>query len=354
MEREIGSNNKNISEIVLNVVLRGLSKFVEFNTEQFYVNGTPWHIEFRKQKDGTKWCLGAYLHSDEAIGNEFLIVAASYLSMTTNQESYGKNIFLHGFTADNPYWGIDSFIEWDQLISPNNGYVTGDSCKFKVKVEATPLLNAAENEWWKFEITSKCESCLQQNFRMTIHQFQVNGIGVCSPKIDFLSSSWRIVVGQFNGKIAVKIVKTGNISCSLSFNIKLLSFDPKIKTIVNEFEEVEFNLEGSFAYYDLIHWNELINPRKKFIQNNSFVIEIAMKAVQANSTSKRRRTFKDDDTTDAVVLMCSACNRNLKGCPIASFSCGHMFCNPCSLKVTECPKCGIKTSLTDLRPVLMN
>lgn len=196
-----------------------------------------------------------------------------------------------------------------------------------------------------------CQDCMLQKYRMTIYDFQ-NAIGVCSPKIEFNKSSWRIAVGERGDEIVVTICKTdGKNSCRLSSEIKLLSFNPNIVPINVQGEDQEFNSEGTYRNLTLTTWAELINPRKNFIQNDSFVIEICVKAGLENSPSKKRRICNNEDS-NSIVLKCSECNSDLHRHPISSFLCGHIFCDACSQKVKKCRICRMTTSLTDLRPVL--
>lgn len=357
MANQNRSLNENISEILLNVTVNGLKKFKEFESEKFFVNGNPWHVRFAKVKDSGKDVLGVYLHSDlKQDSNDTLIVGTCdviLLSSKVNVKPHQENIYLDAFCAENSCWGLDSFITWSQLMNPTNGYIVGDTCKFQIRVKATALLIAAENEWCKFEsnVKCECEGCSHRKFRLTIRQFQ-NSIGVCSPKIYFNGSSWRLVVGRKEGKIMVTICKTGERPCLLTSTIKLISFDPNVQPITEETESQEFDSDGSYGSWDLITWDELINPRKRFIQDDSFVIEVELKAERGISVSKKRRTDHEDDEVSS--LRCFKCRASLAGRPISSLLCGDLMCTACATAVlrkeNKCPICGAKSTVADLRP----
>lgn len=356
MANQNQSLNENISEVLVNVTVSGLKRFKEFESDLFYVNGNPWHIRFAKVKDCGKDWLGVYLHSDLVQdSNDTLIVATSdviLLSSKVTVKSHQENIYLDAFCAENSCWGLDSFIAWAHLVNPNNGYIVGDSCEFQVRVKATALLIAAENEWCKFDsnVKCECEGCSHRKFRLTIRQFQ-NSIGVCSPIIYFNGSSWRIVVGRKGDQIVVTICKTGDRSCLLTSTIKLLSFDPNIQPIEKGTDDQEFDSDGSYGNWDLITWDRLIDPRKKFIQDDAFVIEMELKAGRGKSAPKKRRTEYADD--DATSLRCFKCKESLAGCPISSLLCGDLMCTACATDVlrkeNKCPICGVKSTVADLR-----
>lgn len=352
------SLNENISEILLNVTVNGLKKFKEFESEVFHVNGNPWHVRFTKNKDCGEEKLGVYLHSDlDQDSNDTLIVATCdvmLLSSKVNVKPHQENIYLDAFCAENSCWGLDSFIAWKELLNPNKGYIVGDSCRFQIRVKATALLIAAENEWCKFEsnVKCECEGCSHRKFRLTIRQFQ-NSIGVCSPIIYFNGSSWRIVIGRKDGKIVVTICKTGDRPCLLTSTIKLISFDPKIQPIIDENEDQEFDSDGSYGNSELITWDQLIDPRKKFIQDDAFVIEMEFKSgTRDKSAPKKRRTTHEND--EAISLRCFKCKASLAGRPISSLLCGDLMCTACATaalrKVSKCPICGAKSTVADLRP----
>lgn len=342
------SKNRNISEVVLNVTLNNLANFKEFKTDEFFVNGTPWFMRFSKEKDGKKEHLTVHLHSNlEYNSTDAFIVATCdvmLLSPKVNGKPHEANICLDAYCADNKVWGLCSFIEWNRL---KNGFIADDKCKFKLMVKATELMTAAKDYWLKqglkFERMVEHEDGSDRKFRLTINEFH-NSIGVCSPKIKFNESFWRIVVIKKEGSMWVLICQTSGNTRLLTSKIKLMSSDPKVQTITNEGkEDTNFEAAGCYGEWELITWDDLIDPRKKFIQNDtSFVIEVEFKAGRGKPASKKRRAGAED--SGPIFSSCPICFEDLNGQPITSVKpCSHMFCRTCATsalkKKKKCPTC---------------
>lgn len=329
MAQQNSSKNQNISEVVLNVTLNGLANFVDFQTDEFFVSGTPWYMRFSKEKIGRTNYLAIHLHSNFEHSSDKTHIDATFNAILTSSKAnvHQDKIYLDAFCTENPCWGLDKFITWTKLFDRTKGFIVDDHCQFVVKVKVTKVLNADDNELLHFVELGETEDGYQRKFRLTMFNFQ-NTIGVCSPNINFDGSQFRIAVSQIETKIVITICKTGGEnSCYLTSEIKLLSFDPNIQPIRKEIKNLDFSLVGSYDKWDSIDWDDLIDPQKKFIQDDSFVIEVKFKA-----------------ELGAVFSSCLICSEDLKGQPISSIKpCNHMFCTACVRRRirenNKCPKC---------------
>lgn len=326
--------NQNISEVVLNISLTGLARFVEYRTDEFFVNGTPWYVRFSKEKIGNINYLAIHLHSNYEHNSDESHIDATFNAILTsskvNVDPHQNRIYLDAFCTENPCWGLDKFITWTQLFDRTKGFIVDNHCKLKVRVNATKVLNADDNNLLHFVDFGKIEDGYQRKFQLTMHNFQ-NTIGICSPNINFDGSQFRIAISQIETKIVITICKTGGEnSCYLTSEIRLVSFDPNIQPMKKETKNLDFSLVGSYDKWDSIDWDDLIDPQKKFIQDDSFVIEVKIKA-----------------EVGAVFSSCLNCSEELKGQPISSVKpCNHMFCTACVRGKRMCPKCnGVVRSL---------
>lgn len=289
MGHRIGAHNENISEVVLNISLKRLMNFEDdYNSGEYLIRGTPWFIRFSKKSEGASNFLAVYLHYNwEHDSPETMIVATCdvvLIPADITSIPHKGNIHVNAFDAYNSRWGLDKFIEWNRMIDPINGYMDpiNDTCLFRIIVQATPVLNAHQNEFLTLEELTIDE---HGKFRMTIHQLH-NVIGVCSPTIYFDGSSWRIIIHRSNQRILIAICNTGTNPRRLSAEFQLLSSDPKIQSKTAEVEDHEFNSVDSFGKRDLITWNEFIDHANNFLINDSsFVIEIKLKAGQVEPST---------------------------------------------------------------------
>lgn len=296
--------------------------------------------------------------------NEAFIVATCdvmLVSPKVNVEPHEQRICLDAYCKDTPRWGLLQFMEWSQL---KKGFIVDNSCKFKLTTKAMEYMTAEKDYWLKqglkFDRMIEPEEGSDQKFRLTINEIQ-NSIGVCSPRINFNDTTWRIAASQINNKVVVTVCNTGNNSCKMTSKFELMPSDRSMQSVTKGKKNFNFNINGE-SYYaiELIDWKELIDPRKKFIRNEtSFVIEVEFKAKhvksvakkrQANaknsggemSASKKSRSNARDGST--VFSSCSLCFDELTGQPISSVKpCNHVFCTICVRgalrKKNKCPMC---------------
>lgn len=285
------SKNKNISEVSQNVTLNNLANFAGFDTDEFFVNGTPWFIRFSKERLDKKMGLCVFLYSKFKYNStEAFIVATCDIMLLSpkHREPYKANICLDAYCKDTKSWGLNPFIDWNTL---KKDFTADNKCKLKIVIKATEIMTPAESwlkQGLKFERMVELEEGSDRKFHLTIKRDIQDLIGVCSPKINFNGTVWRIAVKHTEGKIVVIVCNTGS-ACKMTHKIKLLSSAQNMRPITKEFKDFDFDSFGAYNPCSLIDWIELINPRKKFIQDGtSFVVEVEFKAKQVKPAPKKR------------------------------------------------------------------
>lgn len=281
------SQNEEISELVFNERLSGLSNFEAHTTDTFFVSGNPWHIKFVKILKNGQHFLGVYLSSSALFLGwiEKNIAAACNIKLLPpgmiGRGRFERDIIVSPFSIHNSIWGIDNFIAWDELV---DGYTRENSCQIVVKVQATKLLNAARNEWLNFQDMSVPQYAGIQNinhgkFRMAIKEIH-NIIGVCSPSILFDECTWRIVVQRRGDFILVTLFNLEEQTRRISCSVALKSFNSNIQPITTGADDLNFNLNTLYVSFELISMQDLIDPEKEFVSNDepSLVIEVDLKA----------------------------------------------------------------------------
>lgn len=345
--------NENVSESVINITLENLKDLQLFETEEFSIRGHPWHLHFKRTKnDANNDSLGVNLQSNfEHQSNNTYIIAnceINLLSWKPHVKAHCFKLHPHQYSLKYKYWGIPSFILWNQLIDPEKGYVHDDKCKLKAKITATPVQDHSKKDWMEFETINSCDNCLQRKFRMKINKFS-EFFGVASPAIIFDDVSFNIEVFRYQNALFIRMYKRGPNTCSASCSFKLISFGANIEPLKVEYKNQKFNANAN--YQILAEWEQLIDPLKNFIQNDSFVIEANMIAELDKPNAKRRKTC---EANEFVLLSCPICFENLKDRPISMIiSCGHTFCTACGTdalqKSRKCPTCHAAATLKSLR-----
>lgn len=269
------------------------------------------------------------------------------LSSDVNKEPLEANIGPVVFNAKNTVWTYDSFVNWGEIMKPENSYVTDDSCMFEMKIQASMVQDTSIDELMKFEMLRKCcDNSTVGKFRLTINKLQ-ESYGICSPEIILNGEPWRILVVKgrhlelfIRGMNANADVDKEQLSVA-TIQIKLKSFDPAVAPVCKLLKD--FNFDHSLCEYSskLISWKELIKREKKFISNGSFVLEVEVKF-----------NHPEDSQNNKIDLVCPICLGNMKNNSMSTTRCGHLFCLPCieqSLEINPiCPSCKKATKLDDI------
>lgn len=349
MANELRLRNEDISEVLLHIELKNLKNFEQFESKEFFVRGNPWYLIFKKDIDGGKDSLGIHLYSNvKNLSSKSFIVAvfeATLLPRKLDVEAVCMNTTPNLFSSK--FFGWGSFISWETLVNPENGFVMDDKCKLEIRVKASPL-----NECTKIEPIDSCDKCLQRKFRMKINDiYEFFGVRLSEIVLD--DCSFYVTAFRNKNNLDLKITKKGMKVCSVSFLFKLISYDANVKPMMVRVNNRKFiaNVFTSIAH-TLATWQQLIDPAKKFIQNDSFVIEVDLKIDTNKPKSKKCRTCSESN--GAVFLSCPICFENLKLVPAISTitTCGHMFCSLCAAesvkKNGKCPSCNTAASLKSL------
>lgn len=122
-----------------------------------------------------------------------------------------------------------------------------------------------------------------------------------------------------------------------TMNCRLVSFNPQIEAIQSQFEDIELN--GKFPHYMLkvIKWNKLIDAQKRFIEMDSFNIEIDLIIQQKDDIPKK--AVKRPATDNQNGIECTICMEDMKGRPASSTLCGHIFCTNCIINRFKLNNC---------------
>lgn len=324
MANQRRSINEDLIEAVFKITLENLKDFQRFETEEFFVCGNPWRLVFwRKNKSTNKDALGVFLYPNFKHASEnTYVIASCELNLLSWKPHVKANCHHHfiGFSSKDYSWVKSSFISWNQLMDQEKGYVMDDKCKFKFKIVATPLQDRSKEDWMKFETIRSCDNCLQRKFRMKINKFSEFG-GVVSPAIVFNDLSFGIAALRHENTLCIGAYERVQKSCSASFAFSLISFGANIEPLKVEYKNQKFSMFRA-EFYKLVEWEQLTDPTKNFIQNDSFVIEIDMIVELDEPKAKERRQC---EANECVSLSCPICFENLKSRPVSSLICGHMF-----------------------------
>lgn len=370
----------NINMVEFFVTLDNLKEFNHFWTETFHVDGNPWVIKFIKNNseevDGNKSFLIGYLFSqiDRTLEN-WVIVANHSFEIYSNKDN-GESALIK--VKSHPYFNVGGWgqplISWDQLMDPERGYVNDDMCNIGFTIKVSPIQFQNYSNFLEFVPVMKCcDATSRGDFQLKIKLNEdYNFFDICSPKFTLKHFAWHLlvcksVISENDTKeeflevqlYNLLLAKVSKMSCKVTLLCKLVSFDTAIEPISNKLKSQELKYLNSSCALNIISWNELMNPQKKFIQNNSFVLQITIIATETmeQETARALERAAKNDKPKAITLECPICFGSLVDQPISVLICGHLFCNECVTRSLQqkrnCPTCNREIPEGELQKVYL-
>lgn len=359
--------SEDIKVVEFSFTINNINEFKEFFSKTVYVRGQPWKAQIQKVPCVNGYSVGVYLYSkiQDTLDNWSILANATITLLSSNisRHPYRKSLCIVPFTSKTLNWGITSFISWDDLMSPQNGYVINGRCEFEFSIRADPLQNEKTDDMMKFEIIKKCCDCsLDAEFRLTINKLD-GLLGVCSPKFILGNTPWRISVVKIDHDLCIQLNNTkcdkvtSDPSCWAAMSCRIISSDPEISPIKPKFKSMNFHSPYTSTKSSVIKWNELTDPRKKIMKNGSFVVEIEMLIESDRSIGIRKEDSIDVTGSGFVKLKCPICSENLTTRLLSSTLCGHIFCTSCIQgalsRASACPTCKGAAFLCELHPIFL-
>lgn len=347
MAENLGSKHQDIGEVKLWVTLENIIIFEMLQTKEFFVRGNPWYISFKKNKKNNADHLSISLCSNaKHESHDSFVIGSFKLKMVPSGPGLEVLKRMHSaqvFTAHHTRSTLD--IPWKDLI--NFGCIENGECKIQIKMQATPLQNAATTDWVTFETVG---TCLRKTYRITVKKSN-EFIGVSTPEFIFNEILFRVSVIPFGGYLFIKIHDVKGSKCTLSLTSRLISFDPKVLPLVEESKNYELSGMIDNHFFKLVSCEQLNDTAKSFIRNNSFVFEIDMNVEDNKEEEPKAKKHKSSDQDKKWT--CPICFEDLEKLPLSSLLCGHINCTACLTRTVQqhkrCPKCNAPAALCDLR-----
>lgn len=374
MGHDVGIS-EGIDEINYKIILNNLNNFDNFRSKKFYVCGNPWTIGLRKKEicEGTQKeeCFGVFLYAEEEerpanwviVANFIIKIIPAKCNSAAHEFKSGTFVFDSGAIG----WGNANVISWKTLVDPNQSFIHNDTCKIIVNVSSSPLQHAASAELIELiPIKKWCDSSTSGTLHLKVNRTH-DFVNVCSPEITLGNSRWRFVVcktqidnGMQNAAqneyiLQLKLYnssmgrKTTAKSIKVSLTCKMTSSEPNVdRTTIDKMENKEFRFRITEQALRIISWNELFDPMKKFIENDSFTLYVCLQV--SGAACQRAERVVDNDyyycNSNANNPICPICLDFLSSKLILVPVCGHAMCMDCSVGVLEqkpkCPTCNIQ------------
>lgn len=275
--------------------------------------------------------------------------------------AYSVNLFtlnrVRNYTRDLIVDKVTSFISMDRLkqFKWDDG-----TCSFEIQMKVAQTSSASSQSASKGKLKfDEIEKVLVNNFRSRKFRLTVSELSGFDRARSPLFSLDNIQLG-------FTILKYPRKNGSESLRVLLFHKDLKNRSLEMECklksshtgnvitEKVDRpNVQSKNTCIDMMPWNELFTSSNRFIQNDSFVMEVEIK-VGMNGTARTRATTGENNSFQ---LECPICREDLVGKPISSTPCGHMFCTRCIIRHVSmsaiCPLCKQPVCESHLRPTFL-
>lgn len=296
-------NCEEIHEISYTIKFENVKDFRKFCTKTFYVCGNSWSLVLRKEEltseeqETKENVLAVYLISKQEIRPENWAIVANFTlkicSIKSNSKAHKfvSNTFV--FDSGHPSWGEGVVILWKTLLDPEHGHVYNDTCKIVVKVRSSPLQYGPIDDLIELKPIYKCGDTSQKigSFHlkvMRVHDF----VDICSPEFILENMPWRFLVCKTVNNHAIGEALAEDMIQLKLYNplmgreatakCIMVTLSCKIDGTIKKMENKKFEYGTLEQSLNIISWNELFDPQKKFIENDSFVLEVRVEIFNAD------------------------------------------------------------------------
>ncbi|XP_055319202.1 uncharacterized protein LOC129576970 [Sitodiplosis mosellana] len=327
----------------------------EILSPEIKLSKLSWKIKLCKQMSDDVNFLGIFLvcepPSDIGIAKWLCNVRVVFklLSFASTEKEIIRLFSKKEFNQECLSHGVGEFCLWNDLLESKNQYVRDNEATFEVEILTNPL-----NCIKMMEIE-------QMSVKLRVVVENVSKLGnTYSPEVIVRGIRWRIQTRKEDEHFAVYLWAIEedmdmNWCWEVEYSFKLLSFNSKIEPVDCKTTSDVFRWgTPSWGYGKLIKWSEFMDPKKRFVRNDTAIIEVKF----AVKSPKPLWECEKNPPKIASALECSICFEKFCGREILATKCGHLFCGDCIYRSIEdrqkCPMCNATAVVQDLRPIFFS
>ncbi|XP_031632842.1 uncharacterized protein LOC116346777, partial [Contarinia nasturtii] len=271
--------------------------------------------------------------------------ALAVFKLVSSKQEIVKTLSNKEFNSKHLSHTINGFVPWNELLNVENQYMNENEVSLDIEIQTNPLC------------CIKAMAMEQSSTKLRLIVESVSKLGnVYSPEVILRGIRFKIQTRKEDEHFAVYLWAVEddmdmNWCWEVFYSFKLLSFNNKVEPIDCKTTSDIFRYGcPSWGYGRLIKWSEFIDPKKRFVRNDTAIIEIefTVKPPKPLWECKKDTTY----TKTVRTLECSICFENFCEREVCATKCGHLFCTECITRSIEdrqkCPMCNADAAIDDL------
>lgn len=263
-----------VSYMCFRLKIPNISKLREASSPEVILHGIPWKFLIKKTRHENKQLLGIYLYceKEDKLANWSYAASASFKllkfgDIRTDGEEYMKPFV---FDQVEPGFGTTSFITWDDLFDVDKNYVKDDTVNLELKIDVADPFGESRSQL-KFVRHSNTK------FRLMVTNIN-NLMATRSPPFMFKKVPFNLIVYKSHSShLGVYLYQRGALKdvpfrCTMS--AKLMTSNDRIRIVKTT--QTDTIRHGTLYIEKIMSWNEILDSRNAFVDNNSIIIEVEL------------------------------------------------------------------------------
>ncbi|XP_035693242.1 uncharacterized protein LOC118427512 [Branchiostoma floridae] len=201
----------------------------------------------------------------------------------------------HIFYKQERECGFPNFMPWHEVCDPQKGYIKDDKIILEAYVKAEAprgekelILSSIDDEEMQEKTEGGHTSQPEATFRFTVKNFSKVMRSKVSPTVFIRNLPWKIAVypednQESNSKtlgvyLQCHADSVSVWSCRASVELRLIPQKEGVEVLKVEFEHVFYCDSYNWGFPDFIPWDEVCNPIKGYIKDDTVILEAYVKA----------------------------------------------------------------------------
>lgn len=282
---------KNVMDVkIFDFTISRISKLTTINSQKVFMFEIPWQFQVTKNQEENS--LGIFLQCLKEGDSSNWAVPGCFATYLLSSKAKASPLENHTapfvFNPTSISFGLPAFIQWDDLLNAEHGYVKNDTIRLKIEMTiGNPDYPDRATLQFESQDTSRNRDSLAK-FRLTVENVE-NLMAVHSKTFNLKHLPWGFTVYKEKEYSLGIVLEAKNARwknpCEMTMSVKLLSTKSDIeKSCTQHFKE-----PATTEIEDVVEWDDLLDPEKGFVNDNSITLEVQVEAVEAAELERAQK-----------------------------------------------------------------